>query len=580
VSTRACHLTDLVIQDFVVVERLDAAFSPGLTVITGETGAGKSIIIDALSAALGARASTDWVRAGSQRASVEATFAFPESANLEDQLAEAGISLDEGSLYLRREILEGRSVARVNGRGVAGLVLEGIGGRLVDIHSQGDHVDLLRPRAQLDALDRFGRLEPLRLETAALARDLMAVRREQHDLQERARQAEREADLLRHAVAEIDAAAPRIGEEDDLHAQRSRLRHVLRLRELLAEVAGALLGDQGEGGAIDLAGRAQAAVSEIRGIDAEAALSEDELIVAIDALEAVQKRARAYGDALDDDPAALAAAEERLQVLAAMRRKYGPTTEAIIAFRDDAAAKLALLDEGSDRLGDLARRVRDLEERLGEAALSLSTERKRTAAELVAAVERELSELGMAGARFGVRFDVRADQEGLPTAQGAVAFDETGIDRIELQLAANPGEPPRPLSRVASGGELSRIMLALKVATAAVDPIPVLIFDELDQGVGGRMGQVVGQKLWLLSRTHQVLCITHLPQVASYADQHYLVGKLVEGPRAVTDLQALDPEERVSEIGAMLAGVDAPESARESAREMLERAAAWKLRAV
>ncbi len=574
-----CYLADLAISDFAVIDHLRVSFQPGFCVITGETGAGKSVIVDALGAALGDRASSDWVRAGAERSWVEALFAFPESVpELGELISSVGSVGEAGSLFLRREVMVGRSVARVNGRAVPGHVLEEAAGRLVDVHSQGDHVGLVHPRVQLDVVDRFGRLFELRTQMRESVRALHAVRQEIRELEDGKRLALREEALLRHEVEEIAAAGISVGEEEELVARRQRLRNGLKLRGLVGRAQAALVGEHDGNGAIDLAGEASEAVAGIQELDGAASISLESLIGAIDGLETVARGLKQYAEVLEVDAAGLDEVEERLLLLADLKRKYGATVEDVLAYGQHAAGKLGLLFSASERLAHLSEEARALSNTAAMLAQDLSRQRVAVARQLSEAVARQLADLSLASARFSIVVKQRPDEDGLVVDGASVAFDETGVDQVEFLFSPNPGESERLLGRMASGGELSRVMLAVKSATASADAVPVLIFDELDQGVGGRLGHVIGEKLWQLSRTHQVLCITHLPQVAVYADAHYVVSKGVKDGRASTSIDLVDGDAREVEISLMLGGVRAGDAALQGARELLREADAWKVR--
>jgi DNA repair protein RecN (Recombination protein N) len=578
-SATRCYLADLTIVDFAVIDRVQLALAPGFVVITGETGAGKSIVVDALGAALGSRASTDWIRAGSERAWVEAIFAFPETVpGLDQVLGEAECPPEPGSLFLRRDVVAGRSVARVNSRAVAGRVLDDVANRLVDVHSQGDHVAILNPRAQLDTLDRFGHLGDLRSQVGEAVRALVAVRKEIQDISEDRREALREEELLRHEVEEIDAVAPQSDEDETLTATRTRLKNALRLRTLAEQVQTALGGAGGEPGALDLIGEAHEALAQLGALDPAAPVNTNDLIAPIDAVETLLGSLRKYSSVLEDDQTGLEEVEERLLSLADLKRRFGPTLTDVIAYADESRARLSLLADVDERLAHLAGKVTALEAEAAQKAQKLSAARSDAAERLGAAIESQLHQLGMRGASFTVTVRQRSAHDGLaiPGVDEARAFDETGVDQVEFLIAANPGDPGRPLGRVASGGELSRVMLGVKTAAAAADPVPVLVFDELDQGVGGRMGHVIGEKLWQLSREHQVICITHLPQVACYADSHYVVKKeLVDGSTA-TSVVGVEAAAREEELAVMLGGPVSGGAALGSAKELLTAAADWK----
>jgi len=579
VAERA-RLLELTIRDFAIIESLHIDWARELSVLTGETGAGKSIVIDALGAALGDRADSNWVRDGAERAFVEAIFSVPAGdARLRAALGELGCPEDD-LLILARDIYPGRSVSRVNGRAVPAATVQQLGERLVDVHSQAFHLSLLRVREHLEILDRYAALGAARGAMTEAARALRAVRRQMEQLEDERRQGEREAGLLRHEVDEIDAAAVREGEEVELEAARSRLRHAQRLRQLAADAHGALHGTEEAEGAVGLLGDAALKLEEIRVLDPGFNRADERLTELMDLAEDLSRELRRYADAVEQDAGALPDLEERLLALADLKRKYGPTVGDVLAYRERAAARLDAVEHHEERLGELRAQEAEHRRATEAAAAALSAARAAAARRLEAAVEAELEELGMAGSAFVVSIDHRPDPEGVSlNGRGdRVAFDETGADRVEFLISANAGEAPRPLARIASGGELARLMLALKSALAVVDETPVLVFDELDQGVGGRMGHAIGEKLWRVSRLHQVLCITHLAQVAAYADAHYVAGKRLDDGRTVATVERLGDGDRVDELTAMLAGANAGEAARRNAEELLERVAEWKQR--
>lgn len=576
---QGCYLAELTVADFAVIEKLHLGFSPGMSVITGETGAGKSMLIEALGVALGGRVSSDWIRAGAERAWVEANFAeVRRVADLSLILEDMGCPLEDAGLSLRRDLQPGRNVTRVNGRVAPGHAVEELRARLVDVHSQEDHVSLLRSREQLAVLDRFGRLLAAREQTEYAVRRLRSVRKELQDLEGARRRTEREASLLRHEVAEIEAAAPRPGEEAELASRRLRLRNAARIRGLLGEARGALGGRGAEQGALELIGDAAMALRELHALDESVPFEEEWLIDVLDGLETLGRALVSYEVTLEDDPGALGEVEGRVLALADLKRKYGATLADVAQYHDDAVRRLELLHEAEDRLGQLQQEEAEAAARAGEIAGALSAGRASAARELGAAVQAQLAELGMPHARFVVQLRERPDPDGLVVAgrDSRVAFAEHGIDEAEFQVATSPGEPQKPLSKAASGGELSRLMLGVKSALAEADPVPVLVFDELDQAVGGRLGHVIGEKLWRLGRAHHVLCVTHLPQVACYGDAHYVVIKEVVDGRARTSVRRLEGVERVEELALMLGGPRAGDAARQGAKELLDRAEDWK----
>ncbi|MCS6802592.1 MAG: DNA repair protein RecN [Chloroflexota bacterium] len=566
-------LVELEIRDFAIVERLRVPFQPGLNVLTGETGAGKSIIIDALSAALGARMGPDVIRAGQAAARVDAVFDLSGlERSVRDRLmtvlAELGLEAEEDVLVLSREVqAAGRSLGRVGGRLTPVSTLQRIGELLVDIHGQGDHISLFRPATQLDLLDRYAGVGELRAEVAAAVARLRAILRERAALLADEREIARRIDLLRFQVEEIASAALRPNEDDELEAEH----RVLASAEKLEKLAGAAYD------ALDRAGEALSnALADLRhaaAIDRAAQPLEEAAIHAAEALDDLARQVRLYQERVEADPARLAAVEERLRLLMDLRRKYGPTVRDILDFGTRAAAELAELERRTERRDELGAEEARERERLSCVAQELSARRHEAADRLAREVEAELASLGLRQARFAVELRRLPDPEGIVVEGAAVAYDESGVDRIQFLLSANPGSPLRPLDRVASGGETARIMLGLKSVLGRLDRVPTLIFDEVDVGIGGRTGRVVGQKLWGLTRGHQVICITHLPQVASFADHHLSIVKLTDDGRTGVRVEALDPAGRKRELAQMLGGVAA---AIQNAEELLERAEEWK----
>ncbi len=607
-------LAELTISNFAIIERLSLTLGPGFNVFTGETGAGKSIIIDAISALVGERMGADVVRAGAERAIIEGIFdvaallrqdgaastrpagaaaagqtgadgvsdgdADDAGGSLGALLAEIGAEPEENQLILSREVTaSGRSVARVNGRVAPLSALQRIASGLVDIHGQGAHLTLLRPERHIFYLDRYAGLGAERERVAALYAEWRTTRRELERLRSDEREIERRIELLRYQVDEIAAARLVPGEVEDLERERRMLANAERLGELTATVHAALHGDE-EGettGALDLLATAQRALADLLRLDDTLAGQRDALEQALFTLEDVSAATRDYQDQVAADPARQAEVEERLDLISKLRRKYGATIEEILAFAEQAARELDGLANREERAAELQAQEQRLRQRIGVVAGQLS-QRRRTAGETLAqAMERQLDELNMRKARFQTRIAQRSDTGGAPIGEDETryAFTATGIDQVEFMIAPNPGEPFKPLARTASGGETSRLMLALKTILAHADPAPVLIFDEIDAGISGRSGQVVGEKLWGLGQTHQVLCITHLPQIAALGDRHFQVAKALRGDRTITEVTALAGDAQIDELGQMLGG-SVTAASRANARELLARAADWK----
>ena len=572
-------LAELAIQDFAIIDQLHLRFEPGFNVLTGETGAGKSIIIDAVGLLLGGRGGVDLVRSGADRAVIEGVFALDdETQSLVDPLLEQdGLEGDDPHmLVLAREIRRGgRNVCRVNGRAVSLKVLSGMGQYLVDIHGQTEHLSLLRVREHLELLDRYGDLLPHRRQVADLVRALRAVRGELSDLRRDERELARRVDLLQYQVGEIEAARLEPGEEDELTQERTRLANAEKLTELAEEAYGALYeGGEDQASAADLlqaAARALAALSRVDESIASLRESAESLSYGV---EDLVTSLRTYSDGIEFNPRRLEQVDDRLNSIRNLKRKYGDGIEDVLAYAERARQELEAIEHSEERIAELEADEERLLHELGQEGAELSARRRETGEALSAGIEAELEELSMARARFGVALEWRDAEDGAYVEGRRVAFDLTGLDRAEFLVAPNVGEPLKPLVRIASGGETSRLMLALKSVLAQADRTPTLIFDEIDAGIGGRVGSVVGQKLWGLTvgdggkvRRHQVLCVTHLPQLAGYGDAHLEVSKGMVGDRTVTAVKKLDAEGRERELAGMLGAPTA--RTRASAREIL-----------
>ncbi len=570
-------LAELAIRNFALLESVQLALGPGLNVLTGETGAGKSIIIDAIGAVLGGRTSTDVIRTGAERAIVEAIFDLTDLPAIQALLAERALEGDDGTLILSREISRsGRTVARVNGRTVPVSLLAELGALLVDVHGQHEHLSLLRADAQRDLLDRYGGLMAQRQTLAGLVRELRAARAEWRALQQDEREVARRIDLLSFQVEEIRAAKLRPGEEEELARERTLLANAGRLAELAAAVQAALTGGTTSGdepSAIDLLGRAQRHLAQLVRIDPQLASHEQALLEATAQIEELGRTLRAYAEAIEFSPERLEAVDDRLELIRNLQRKYGATVEEVLAFAEQAAQELDALMNREARSNALLERIATLEQEVAGAALALSRARRAAGDRLAGAVAAELRALSLRG-QFEVALLQQRAADGLPLDGERWRYDESGIDEVAFLFAPNPGEPAKPVARTASGGELSRVLLALKAVLSEADRTPTLIFDEVDAGIGGRSGRVLGEKLAELAQRHQVVCVTHLPQIAAYGDQHFFITKQVRDGRTITQVTALDGEARITELAQMLGGVTS--STLQQARELSQRAAAWR----
>ncbi|WP_287426721.1 DNA repair protein RecN [Thermomicrobium sp.] len=573
-------LLQLTIRNIAIIREVQLEFGPGLTALTGETGAGKSILIDALGLVLGARASSDLVRSGTSRAWVEAIFdltGLEQATDLQAMLSAHGIDLEDGQLILSREIqANGRSVARVNGQAIPASVLAVLGARLVDIHGQSDHLSLLRADRQLELLDRFAGVLPLRNELARLVREFRAVRRELEQLRMGTREREHRRDLLRYQVDEIARARLRVGEEEELVAERARLQNAERLASLATEVASSLDGD--EFAPLDALRRAVLRLEELGRLDPEQRGLAEQLREALYTVEEVVRTVRTYAESIEADPDRLTVIEERLDLLRRLKRKYGATVEEILAYGEEAQRELAALETGEETIAELERRADELARAVVEHARELSARRRAAARALEQAMSAAMRDLRLGQGAFAVAFE-QPDETGNEQERAAVC-GETGWDRIEFLIAPNPGQELRPLARVASGGEMARLMLALKSSLSEVDETPTLVFDEVDVGIGSRSAHVVGERLWQLSRAHQVIVISHLPQIAAFADRHYKINKTVVNGQTETAVHHLEGEARLEELAAMLDGIPVTPESLANARAMVERLERRKLQLV
>jgi DNA repair protein RecN (Recombination protein N) len=567
-------LTDLRIRDFAIIDDLGLEFGPGFIAFTGETGAGKSIIIDAVELLLGGRAESGMVRTGASAALIEGVFRLDDAVADEVRaiLEREGLLDDPSFLTLGREVRsEGRNVCRVNGRSVSLALLRELGDLLVDVHGQSEHLSLLRVREHLNLLDRHARNETLREEYAEVYRKLMAVRAELESLRLSEAEAARRADMLAFQINEIEAARLKPGEEATLLEDRTRLANAEQLARL-AEQGLAALDEAAEQRptAIDLLGEAAETLAALARVDSGLAGLQAEAQALEEQAAEISRRLRVYREAIEFNPRRLDEVEERLTLLRNLQRKYGESIGAVLAHGEKARLELDAITHADERLQELGRQEMELLAALGEIGARLNEARRKAGERLARGIEAELDDLRMVGAKFGVDLRWEESPQGAIVGDKRLAFGPLGLDHVEFLVAPNPGEGLKPLARTASGGETSRLMLGLKGVLAKADRTPTLIFDEIDQGIGGRVGGVVGAKLRGLASAHQVLCVTHLPQLAAYAGQHYRVEKVTSRNRTMTRVRAVTGEERVAELASMLGGDT--ESNRRSAAELVEAA--------
>jgi DNA repair protein RecN (Recombination protein N) len=542
----------LSISNLAVIDRLELEFAPGFNVLTGETGAGKSILVGAVGLLVGGRASAELVRTGEDTAAVQAVFEKP----------------DGGEVIVRREVSsQGRSRAFVDGALVTSAALREAAGSLVDLHGQHEHQVLLDPAAHLDLLDEFAGLTPEREGVAAAFREWQQVRDERARLAAAEQQKASRAEFLAFQLSEIDKAAPQPDEDQELMTTRQVLANADRLQRLCADAYTALY--EGDDAALPALGTVWKKVGELAALDAK-------FTPYVEAREAVKSQLedlafflRAYSQNIDASPARLQEIEDRLALLERLKKKHGPALSAVIAKAHDLRRELHDIAHATERAAELDAELARTGSVYERVAGDLSTRRRAAAKEFSKALERALADLAMAKTRCEVRF----------TGNGEGAWSERGLDEAEFYISPNLGEDVKPLARIASGGELSRIMLALKTLASTDAPGKTLIFDEVDAGIGGAVADVVGGRLRLLGERFQVLCITHLPQIAAYGATHYRIAKSVKGGRTSTGVARLEGIERETEIARMMGGADVTAAVLAGAREMIEAKANTKRKA-
>ena len=568
-------LTELRITNFAIIDNLELSLSPGLIVFTGETGAGKSIIFDAVESLIGGRVDANLVRSGAEQAVLEGTFRIPAAVRqpIHAILEREDLLDDEQYVTLGREIrLAGRSVARLNGRSVSVGLLKEIGEYLVDLHGQSEHLSLLRVKEHLGLLDRFANAGTALDEYQNLHRKVQAVRRELASLRRDQQELNRRIDLLTYQVQEIEAARLKPGEEEELRLEQTRLANAEGLAKLAQETLQALdEGSPDSPSASDLLGQIVHSLHGLARLDGARRDLHEQAESLFESLSDLGRELRSYLEEIEFNPKRLDQVEERMVLIQNLKRKYGEDIPAVLAHGATARQELEGISQAEQRSEELLEQERTLLQQLGEAGEKLSALRQGAAGQLSLGVQAELNDLRMQGAQFKVAFTRQEDSGGVPTRDGKrTAYDSAGIEQVEFLIAPNPGEGFKPLVKIASGGETSRLMLALKNVLASADTLPTLIFDEIDQGIGGRVGLVVGQKLWQLARQHQVLCITHLPQLAAYGDSHIHVEKLVQAGRTTTQAEKIQGERRLRELAQMFGEISA--GTLHSAEEILQAA--------
>ena len=577
-------LFELSVKNFAIIEEITWKPTGGLNVITGETGAGKSLVVDAVEALLSGQANEEDIRTDTDEAEIEGLFRLPDNdtaEKLKALLNEKYITPEEDSLIFycvfRRQ---SRTTPRINRQAVPRALLKEIGAFLVDIHGQSGHPSLLDNDNHLEFLDSYAHNGTLRREFAEKVTDLHRKEQELRELSKKANDFSKQTELLTFQINEIRQADLTDGEDAELETELTVLSSAEKLKATSYDVYSLLSGDDNamsSSSAMDRLNDALPLLGRMLETDPSLKARFDRLESAAYELVEIAQEVKNYGEGLDYNPERLEELQGRLELIRTLKRKYGNSIEKILEYLVNAERELEDLVFSDERIEQLDSEINQLKVDMGELADEITRERVKAADKLEESVKKELTDLEMTGVEFRVDINRELDTDGLPLPDGNwYRYSNTGIDDVEFMASTNPGESIKPLAKIASTGEISRFMLALKCALAEADTIPVLVFDEIDIGVGGRSGEVIGRKLWNLSRTHQVTCVTHLPQIAAFADSHYSVTKASAGDRTVSNIRSLNEEERLNELAEMVSGPDITETALSTARELMQRADGWK----
>lgn len=577
-------LHELSISNFAIIEQITLRLMPGFTVLSGETGAGKSIIIDALGMLRGDRFDANYIRTGADKSRIEGVFYVPTTPHIHELLDSHGL-IDEddvSSIIILREINRdtGRSISRINGRAVNTAVLREIGSALIDIQGQHDGMAIFNSKTHLDMLDRFGQLGALRTHLSEQVSQLKHLQQQLSDLTQATKRRDQRIQELRQILDDVSQAKLRIGEEEELLQERSRFQHGARITELVTLAYQYLNGDERRGRPlVETSALLNQTLSDLSKFDSTIQPILDQSAEIQFALEELLRTVRTYRDSVDFDPQRIEHIEDRITVIRDIQRKYRLTVDELIAQAKNANEEISQLEHSDASLAQLQHQVELLRTHVSNLAQDLSHKRHEAAQRLTHAVQLSAKDLAMPHVKFVVQQQQvpSSATEGIPwhaqdSSSAYVHYDKSGADKIEFLLSPNPGEDLKPLAKIASGGEGSRLFLAIKSILSQVEVVGTVVFDEIDTGVGGRAGLVVGEKLWQISRNHQVLCISHLAQVASFGDQHFAISKDVNELRTNTHVVELTTDNRIDELAAMLDGHPVSDQSRLVATDMLHRA--------
>lgn len=556
-------LLEMNIKNYVIIERQSIAFEPGLNVITGETGSGKSLVIDALSAVIGGRLSKEDIRTGEEKASIEALFSLDGILYIKDIMEEYGIEPDgDNSLIITREVnSQGKSVCRLNGRIVTLSILKNIAQYLVDIVGQNEYQLLFNSVKHGEYVDSFGsdEINQIKKDVKLLWDKHYALEEKIRSTSGNASERERRLDMLKYQVEEIESAMLKKNEEEELRNRRHILINAEKLLKGLTNVYDVLFNeDRGAKGVLDLLSEGAGTLKELEGIDVKLENYKSRIEEIIYQMEDIKGEMRSYRDSIEFSHNEIDLLEERLDTVNKLKRKYGGSIEEVLSYMDKAAEELKELIDNEKQIEEIEKEIEIIKDQYLIKVRQLSDKRKEKAEILEALIEKELQDLNMYGSRFVIK--ITKDEN---------IISPNGIDKIEFMISPNPGEPEKPLSKIASGGEMSRVMLAIKNAFSEIEKAPCVVFDEVDAGVGGQTANMVGQKIKAISKNAQILCITHLPQIASLSDNHIFVDKKVQDNKTYTEIKILDFEERVEEIARMLGGNENVEASLEHAKTLV-----------
>lgn len=567
-------LLNLCIKDYALIDNVSITFGPGLNIITGETGAGKSIIIDAINLIIGERAYTDFIRTGKQNASVEAVFEY-EDDSIDEILKEYGIEPEDNTLIISREInVQGRSFSRLNGKMVPASALKRVGKLLIDIHGQHEHQSLLDSKNHMRILDLLGYedISEIKTEVATLYKKYCKVQSKIYELEKKHQEFCREQDRLRYELDELEKAQLKPDEDTLLQEDRKILENAEKIYSTLEFAYNILYQGFENPSVIDGLDKIIDGLEKIKVFYNQVEGITESLKNILYELEDISSNLRNFRDSIDFDMGRLDIINKRLDLLDRIKSKYNKSIPELLDYKAQIATELDLAFNLNEEIDELKTKLVDIESKLCKSSIKLHNKRQTIANHLEESISKELEDLGMKNVKFKVDIKVKSNPNGICVNEKKVSITENGIDEIEFLISTNPGEPLKPLAKIISGGESSRIMLALKSIMAKVDNISCLIFDEIDAGIGGRTAQAVGEKLSKLASKHQILCVTHSPQIASIGDSHYLIKKESYGAHTSTRVYCLEAQERINELARMLGGAEITKNTITHAQEMLNMA--------